>query len=249
MKKENEFDQTISSKDGEAFEFNTLNIQSEIDLWVELNRKPAPHHIRYRNIAPRGKPENLHPYLPISYIEAKLRQIFGPMGMQITGGHWSVVINETVGRIVVKLRHPIEKDWRDYEGWAATQIQMKSGAAVLDAASKYTSSQEKMHPSLKSRCISDAVKVLGPALGGNLGRKADQVESLSKEMAHEVLNDILTNIEFASTREELQAAKAKIPVSYFDLAPVRKSILEADNRFSKNQLPEQAEAQTLFGGQ
>ena len=68
-------------------------------------------------------------------------------------------------------------------------------------------------------------------------------------MAHEVLNDILTNIEFASTREELQAAKAKIPVSYFDLAPVRKSILEADNRFSKNQLPEQAEAQTLFGGQ
>lgn len=236
------------SEQDEIYDFDPLEIKTETDLWAHLSKPPDPRHIRETQSGwdKQGNPI-MTKYLPISYVEAKLRQFFGPLGYQFKNGRNRIVINETVGEIEVWVRNPLDRsEWLVYEGWAATQIQLKKGAQVLDVASKIKNSQEKMHPSLKSRCVSNAVKALGPAFGANIGRKEDQTETITKEIAVEEINKYKAMLEFAEDKKELEAAKDLIPHSFHDLKPIREAVILAENRLSQKTLPQQAGAQTLF---
>ena len=119
-------------------------------------------------------------YVNISTIEKQLDILFTPFGWETKDFKWTVVVNELVGSLTLRVKNPDNGEWISREGAGAVQIQMKRDSNVLDVGSKITNAMEKMMPKLKADCIRNAAKSLGNIMGRNVGRKDADIEPFTK---------------------------------------------------------------------
>jgi len=154
-------------------------------------------------------------YLPISFIENKLDEIFGFACWSYEFRDIKIVTNEIVGIVDLKVFHPIAKTWITRSGAASTMIQQVSGSDVSDVNAKIKNALEKGFPKLKSDCLKNAAKSIGKIFGRDLNR--DKVDSYEEG---ESLNSIIERLENVQSVKELSAIKSTLNLNN----PVLKSL-------------------------
>jgi hypothetical protein len=148
-------------------------------------------------------------YLPISFVENKLDEMF--LGAwEVTGFHYQVVANEIVGSLQLRVFHPVLQIWLSRTGAAAVQIQMKSkenggDGDITNVRNKITNTLEKDFPHLKAECIKNAARSLGKAFGRDLNRNEfDNYEPLTEQLAfEETKKDMLHKLNNCNNKDEL----------------------------------------------
>lgn len=150
-----------------------------------LNQEPNPAEIKINEAAGNSK------YIPISHIEMELDERF--MGLWETENfRWSVIANEIVGAIDLRVYHPIARVWIKRTGAAAAMIQQKKDSDITDISAKFKNTLVKDFPHLEAECIKSAAKKLGKMFGRDLNRKHDDAyHSIYSEQA-EISEDIET---------------------------------------------------------
>lgn len=129
-----------------------------------LNEKPDQKSIKENPFANKAK------YLPISFIEMKLDEMF--FGLWQTENFKSqVVVNEIIGQIDLLVYHPVIKSWIRRTGTASTPIQMQRGSGITEVEKKIHNTLVKDYPHLKTECIKNAAKSFGKAFGRDLNRE------------------------------------------------------------------------------
>jgi hypothetical protein len=142
-----------------------------------LHREPDPAEVLINKYAANTK------YLPISYVEMSLDEIFFGL-WETTDFRWQIVGNEIVGSITLRVYHPTEKIWITRIGAAATMIRQISGAGITEIEKKIHNACELDFPHLKSDCVTNAAKSLGKMFGRDLNRKFfDQYRPLLHQTA------------------------------------------------------------------
>jgi len=117
-------------------------------------------------------------YIPVSYIENTLDEVFGAGLWNTTEPKLMIVGNEVVGTITLRVYHPVIKEWIEQGGIAAVQIRKASGSAITDINSKIPNALEMDMPHLFSDCLKNAAQKLGRIFGRNLNRDfIDQYDS------------------------------------------------------------------------
>lgn len=108
-------------------------------------------------------------YIPISHVEMLLDEYYFGLWETVDFTH-SVVVNEIVGQLTLRVFHPIGKVWISRIGTASTQIRQEKGASISDVNAKIKNALEMDMPHLKSDCLKNAAKSLGPRFGRDLNR-------------------------------------------------------------------------------
>lgn len=147
-------------------------------------------------------------YVPIDMVEALLDQLFGWDGWQCSEVKQTIVVNEVVGTISLKVWSERRGQWVERSGSAAVMIQMHKGSTVLDVGSKISNAMEKMAPSLKSKCLSNAAKSLGKRFGRGLNRK-EQEQYTVGEMAKQI-KAFMEYAPIANSHLELEQAHSSL---------------------------------------
>lgn len=160
---------------------------------AKLNEQPEEKEIALNKFANNSK------YLPISFVETKLDEYF--LGLwQTDSFHYSIVANEIVGVITLKVYHPILKEWLSRIGTAAVPIQQKSkdnggSGDITNISDKIINTLVKDFPHLEAMCIVSAAKKIGKAFGRDLNRKLEDtyqpmytIESTIDEVRNELAN-------------------------------------------------------------
>jgi hypothetical protein len=109
-------------------------------------------------------------YIPISFIETRLDQYFFGF-WETVNFRTQVIVNEVVGSIDLRVKHPVTGEWLTRTGAAGVPIQMKSGSGVTQVSEKIHNTLVKDYPHLKAMCVLNAVKSLGKMFGRDLNRK------------------------------------------------------------------------------
>jgi hypothetical protein len=143
--------------------------ETEMFLSEVLNAAPSKSEIKKNEMA------NNSLYLPISYVETQLDEMFFG-AWQTLNFKSQVVANELIGQIELTVFHPVLKIWITRTGTAAVQIQMKSeekggDGDITNVQNKIKNTLEKDYPHLKAECIKNAARSLGKAFGRDLNRK------------------------------------------------------------------------------
>jgi len=134
-----------------------------------------------------NKMANNSMYLPISFVETKLDELFFG-AWETVNFQYQVVANEIIGSIDLKVFHPVFHIWVTRTGCASVMIQMKSernggDGDITNVRNKITNTLEKDFPHLKAECIKNAARSLGKAFGRDLNRKeVDFYEALTPKM-------------------------------------------------------------------
>lgn len=139
-------------------------------------------HLRVLNQMPDPAKLKKHPhqgfeYLPTSYIEAKLTEIFGLWEL-VDIKFEAPIVNEIIvtGKLRVYLRHL--GIMQEYSGTAAILIQTQSGKPIMPE-NKISTTLEKMAPKGATEVLKNAAKKLGNLFGANLRRATDAVTNYS----------------------------------------------------------------------
>ena len=128
-----------------------------------LNVYPKKEEVKENPFANKAK------YLPISFIEMELDEIF--FGLWQTENFKSqIVVNEIIGQIDLLVYHPVLKEWIRRTGNGSTPIQMQKGSGVTEVAKKIHNTLVKDYPHLKTECIKNAAKSFGKRFGRDLNR-------------------------------------------------------------------------------
>jgi hypothetical protein len=122
-----------------------------------------------------NKLANNSSYLPISFVENKLDEIFFG-AWQLKEFRYQVVANEVIGSLQLCIFHPILQIWIERTGCAAVMIQQvskdKGGSGdITDIRDKIKNTLEKDFPHLKAECLKNAARSLGKIFGRDLNRK------------------------------------------------------------------------------
>jgi len=148
-----------------------------------LNKPVTPGQIKVNKFANDSK------YIPISFIETRLDQYFFGL-WETVNFRTQVIVNEVVGSIDLRVKHPVTGDWITRTGAAGVPIQMKSGSGVTQVGEKIHNTLVKDYPHLKAMCVLNAVKSLGKMFGRDLNRKfEDDYQPLLRLPE----NDMITN--------------------------------------------------------
>ena len=123
-------------------------------------------------------------YLPISYIQTKLDEIFGIGLWGFTEPKIMIVANEMVGTVELSFFHPVANTWVKRAGIASVMIRQNKGADITDISAKIKNSLEMDAPHLLTDCIKNAVKSLGKVFGRDLNREF--VDSYDSSTAVEI---------------------------------------------------------------
>lgn len=165
-----------------------------------LNVPPPDTAIKKRNVAPQGKPEKLLPYLPISYIETKLREIYGVY--QVRNFRWTQVANEIIGSVELWVPHPVLGQWICYDGAAAVMI---CGNKGIEDGKKQANALETRFPKLKTDCVKNAAQGIGKIFGSELRRDdVTEYEDFSDQMS--VGDQAKSVFDQCSTLDQLNSA-------------------------------------------
>lgn len=164
-----------------------------------LNRPVPENDVRVNRMANNAN------YIPISFVETKLDEVFFGL-WSIENFQSKIVANEIVGSIELKVFHPIAKVWLTRTGVGSVVIQQNTweldsfGNPLLDkdnrkikapkpkpsdVDAKILNTLVKDFPHLKAECVKNAAKSLGVWFGRDLNRKdADFYESDLKAVAN-----------------------------------------------------------------
>lgn len=153
--------------------------EKAVELLRTLHAEPDKSEVQTNTFANNTK------YLPISFLEMKLDELF--YGLWETRNFTTkVVANEIVGEIELRIFHPDFKIWLSRIGAGAVQVQFSKGTSFMDMANKIQNTLTKDYPHLKAECIRNACLSLGKAFGRDLNRKLiDQYNPPVPDMTEE----------------------------------------------------------------
>lgn len=153
-----------------------LNLINAEKLNVLINQAPPQENVKLNKAANNSK------YLPISFVEMKLDELFFGL-WQLRNFQYSVIANEIVGVIELGVFHPVLNDWIWRTGTAAAMIQQRKGSDITDISAKHKNTLVKDFPHLKAECMKNAARSLGKAFGRDLNRDfTDTYTPASTEM-------------------------------------------------------------------
>lgn len=165
-----------------------------------LNTSPPESEIKINDKANNSK------YLPISFVQVKLDEIF--LGMwSFRMEHYEVVVNEIVGHGTLTVINPVTGQKIERSGSAAVVIQQSSGSAIAHVSSKIKNTLVKDFPHLQAECLKSAAKTLGKIFGRDLNRKFQDhyTPEYSQEIDRSKINpDIKEELKKSTTIEELK---------------------------------------------
>lgn len=140
-----------------------------------LHKEPKPEEIK------TNKQANNSQYIPISFLEMKLDELF--FGLWSTKNFQSkTVVNEEVGSMELWYFHPTAKAWLCRIGAGAVMIQQKKDSEITDIGAKIKNTMTKDYPHLKAECFRNACLSLGKSFGRDLNREfEDQYNPIIKE--------------------------------------------------------------------
>ena len=175
-----------------------------------LNAAPKESEIKINKLASNSK------YLPVSFIEMTLDEIFG--GLWQTKNFTSqVVANEIIGTIELGVFHPILREWIWRTGAGAVMIQQKSvenggSGDITRIADKIKNTLVKDFPHLKAECLKNAARSLGKVFGRDLNRSfEDQYTPFEDTLlrAEASIDAAINEINAANSKDELKALYTK----------------------------------------
>lgn len=161
---------------------NTVDMHELQIFQKRLAEAPEQESIRYNKRA-KNKP-----YLPISFIQMKLDELFF--------GHWEwknvttlQIWNEITVSGELHFRHPVTGEWLVRNGTGAAMIQFKSGTDVAVASNKILNTITKDYPHAEAEALKNAAKKIGPVFGRDLGR--DEIANFQPDwLKAEIMEDL-----------------------------------------------------------
>jgi len=163
----------------------------EIEIVDNSIRNKAQNFLKILHKAPdaknikANKAANNSKYLPISFLEMKLDEMFFGI-WQTKNFTYQTIANELVGSIELQFFHPVIKEWLSRIGAGAVQIQLKSkekggSGDITNIKDKYINTLTKDFPHLKAECFRNACISIGKSFGRDLNREfEDQYDPLLK---------------------------------------------------------------------
>ncbi|MCA9368227.1 hypothetical protein KC887_08310 [Candidatus Kaiserbacteria bacterium] len=128
-----------------------------------INQKPRANEIKTNPHAGNSK------YLPISFVEMKLDEMFGGLwNWTITGTQ--VVANELMVWGDIEVFHPRAMIWIKRSGSAAVPIQQSKNSQITDMNAKIKNALVKNFPAAEAEALKSAAKKLGKMFGRDLNR-------------------------------------------------------------------------------
>ena len=165
----------------------------------KLNTEPQKNEVQVNKMAGNSN------YLPISFVQTKLDEIF--LGMwSFEMDHVQVIANEVIGYGVLTVVNPITGMTIKRSGSAAVMIQQTKDSALTDYNNKIKNTLVKDFPHLQAECMKSAAKTLGKIFGRDLNRKFsdDYTPEYSPEIDREkISDDAKETIRKAQTLEDL----------------------------------------------
>jgi len=156
-----------------------------------LNANPDKQEVKTNSMA------NNSQYISIATVERKLDELYSGL-WQTDNFRWSVVANEIVGAIDLKVFHPVAKCWITRTGAASALIQTaKDKPATVENKIKNTLVKDMPH--LKAECLKNAAKSLGTVFGRNLNRGAEDDFMYLSETVREVVDGTATALRLLET--------------------------------------------------
>lgn len=159
-------------------------IESLEQFTQRLNIHPEENEIQINKLANNSR------YLPISFTETKLDEIFaGLWNFELKS--YQVVANEIIATGVLSVFHPVAKMWISRSGAAAVMIQQvsqKNGGTgrISNIDDKIKNTLVKDFPHLESEVLKSAAKKFGKIFGRDLNRQFE--DSYSPIYTEEVNN-------------------------------------------------------------
>jgi hypothetical protein len=187
-------------------------IESLEQFTKRLNVQPDESEIQINRLANNSR------YLPISFTETKLDEVFA--------GLWSfelktyqVVANEIIATGVLEVFHPVAKMWLRRSGTAAVMIQqvsIKNGGSgkISNIDDKIKNTLVKDFPHLESEVLKSAAKKFGKIFGRDLNRAFEDTYSpiyTEESTGNEGLSQAIDAFSRAVTDEEFKAIWAAYP--------------------------------------
>jgi len=161
-----------------------INIDKDILLNLQTFQHKYLHKEPDSKELKKNKYANDSVYLPISYMEMTLDEIFFGL-WQTKNFKAEGIANEIVGSIELHYFHPVAKTWLCRVGAGAVQIQFeaeyemvngvkkKLKTNITDISKKITNTLTKDYPHLKAECFRNACLSLGKTFGRDLNRESD----------------------------------------------------------------------------
>jgi hypothetical protein len=174
-------------KYGSDHPLSIVNIDKETLENMQKFQKNFLHKNPSANETKKNAQANDAEYLPISFIEMTLDEIFFGL-WQTKNFKTEGIANEIVGSIELWYFHPVAKTWICRIGAGAVQVQMKSkekggDGDITNIRNKITNTLTKDYPHLKADCFRNAALSIGKTFGRDLNRKfEDQYNPVIKEV-------------------------------------------------------------------
>lgn len=190
----------------------------------KLNCEPVKAEVRINKMANNSK------YLPISFVQMKLDEIFfGLWETEIQ--HVQVVANEIIGYGTLRVYHPIAKTWIKRSGSAAVMIQQvskeKGGSGdITNIRDKIKNTLVKDFPHLEAEIIKSAARKFGKMFGRDLNREfADDYTPFSEDLAEEPgLNEELDKLSDHPKCPSAVALQIKTSLHQMDVDTKRRTL-------------------------
>lgn len=142
-----------------------------------LHKEPPQNEVQI------NKQANNSRYIPISFLEMKLDEMFFSL-WSTKNFQTKTVVNEEVGSIELWYFHPVAKAWLCRIGAGAVMIMQRKDSDITDVGAKIKNTMTKDFPHLKAECLRNACLSLGKSFGRDLNRELeDQYNPLIKETA------------------------------------------------------------------
>lgn len=170
----------------------TKNFESIEGFAKVLNQVPPKNEVQINKAANNSK------YLPISFVQMKLDEMFFGL-WETVNFEYQVIANEIVGRLELRVFHTVAKMWISRTGAAAAMIQQKKNSPITDIGAKHKNTLVKDFPHLEAECLKNAAKKLGKMFGRDLNRDYTDDHNGVIEQSKEA----------ATVKDELEAQLAK----------------------------------------
>ena len=205
-------DNTLMVNDNSLIESFKKN---SVEMLSKLNQSPDNSIIKVNKHAQNAK------YVPISYLEMKLDEMF--YGMWRTRNfNTKVIANEIVGEITLEVFHPQNLMWLERIGAGAVMIQFSKDSDIRDIGNKIKNTLSKDYPHLKAECFRNACLSLGKAFGRDLNR-----EFTTEYMPEEILNEDVFD-KFFNTIEDFENEKELTAKAKNIIADAEKELSASD---------------------
>jgi len=188
------------------------DIRIKVQNFQTILHKPPP-----QNEVQINKQANGSKYIPISFLEMKLDEMF--FGIWSTKNFTSkTVVNEEVGSLELWYFHPVAKTWLCRIGAGAVMIMQKSGSDITDVGAKIKNTMSKDYPHLKAECFRNACISIGKSFGRDLNREFDdQYNPVIKETPQAdqaILSDLHIRLKDFENKDELKAKAVSIKAEF-----------------------------------